>query len=83
MFQKYSENFAFLFIPTYSNLQFCSNLAVKFWFINKTLGLNNLKTKTAMNAKILVLVIFVERPYICRYIICMAASLRWSILQYS
>ena len=29
-------------------------------FINKTLRLNNLKTKTAMNAKILVFAIFAE-----------------------
>ena len=45
-------------------------------FINKTLHLNNLKTRTAMNAKISVLLFVLKPSYICYYIICTSVPLR-------
>ena len=45
-----------------------------FLFINKNLRLNNLKTRAAMNAKISVIVIYVE-VIICYYITCMTVPL--------
>ena len=48
---------------------------LSFLFINNTLRLNNLKTTTAINAKISVFVICVEEQYICYYIICMTVPL--------
>ena len=50
-------------------------------FINKTSGLSNLKTRTAMNAKITVFVICVEAIYVCYYIICMTVTLSVMILK--
>ena len=47
-----------------------------FPFINKTLRLNNLKTRTNMNAKISLFVICAEAIIICYYIICMTIPLR-------
>ena len=44
---------------------------MSFRLINKTLRINNLKTRTAMNAKILVLLFVLKRSYICYYIICL------------
>ena len=50
-------------------------------FTNKTLWLNNLKTRTAMNAKTSVFLLLVlKRSYICYYIICMTVPKRpWCI----
>ena len=53
---------------------------LSFLFVNKTVRLNNLKTRTAVNAKILVLAFCVEGSYICYYIICMIEP---SILSFS
>ena len=55
VFQKYPENFAFQF----------------FLFLNKTSRLNNLKTRTAMNAKISVFVNCVEAIIYLLFMICM------------
>ena len=44
-------------------------------FINKSLRLNNSKTKTAMNTKISVFVICLKRSYICYNIICITVPL--------
>ena len=48
-----------------------------FLFINKTLRLNNLKTRTDMNSKISVFVLsfVLKGSYICYYIICMTLPL--------
>ena len=50
-------------------------------FINKTSGLSNLKTRTAMNVKITVFVICVEAIYVCYYIIYMTVTLSVMILK--
>ena len=72
VFQKYHENFAFQlicnFAVIYLRMKFVSfvksslllTIFVFFLFANKTLRLNNLKTRTAMNAKISVFVICAE-----------------------
>ena len=53
---------------------------LSFLFINKTLRLNNLKTRAAVNVKILMLVFCVEGSYICYYTIYMIEP---SILSFS
>ena len=72
VFQKYHENFAFQLICNFAvislPMKFVSfvksslllTIFVFFLFVNKTLRLNNLKTRTAMNAKISVFVICAE-----------------------
>ena len=75
MFQKYNEIFAFQFFIVLHSFPILYELLVKLaiflksslhfnsfycLFINKNLRLNNLKTRTAMNAKISVFVISVE-----------------------
>ena len=68
VFQKYPENFAlqlFITLPMKFAIFLKSSLLFKqfllsFLFINKTLQLNNLKTRTAMNGKISVFVICVK-----------------------
>ena len=71
VFQKYSKNFAFqLFIVLQLfTREICNSLEKKptlkqfllyFLFINKTLRLNNLKTRATMNAEISVFVSYVE-----------------------
>ena len=49
---------------------------MSFLFINKTLRLNNLKTRTAMNAKISILFFVLKRSYICYYMVCMTVPLK-------
>ena len=57
VFQNYPENFTFqlsIILPKFQQF------LLSFLFINKTLRLNNLKTRTAMYANISVFVICVE-----------------------
>ena len=56
-------------------------ISMSLLFINKTSGLSNLKTRTAMNAKITVFVICVEAIYVYYYIICMTVTLSVMILK--
>ena len=68
MFQKCPENFAFQLFIIFSNLLVKFAIFLKssplfnsfycFFFINKTLGFNNLKIRTDMNAKISAFVIY-------------------------
>ena len=79
VFQKYPENLAFelfIILPLLSvkfaiflkdSLLFNSFYRFFFLFINKTLRLINLKTRTAMNAKISVVVICVQE-IICLFL---------------
>ena len=71
VYQKYTENFAFqLFIILQQftrkicyflkKVTFFLTVSIVFSFMNKTLGLNNLKIRIAMNATISVFVICVE-----------------------
>ena len=53
---------------------------MSFLFINKTLRFNNLKTRTAMNAKSQCLLFMLKWSYVCYYIICIAVSLMFSEL---
>ena len=86
--QKHPENFAFqLFIilqqftreicyflkkqPTFQ--QFL--LQFQILFIDNILRLNNLKTRTDLNAEISVFVFRVKRLHICYYVICMTVPL--------
>ena len=58
VFQKYSENFVFelfnfaVIYPWNFLLSIIYYFLLSFLFINKTLRLNNLKTRKAMNAKV-------------------------------
>ena len=49
---------------------------MSFLFINKTLQINSLKTRAAMNSKISVFVVCVQARYIRYYKICMTVPLR-------
>ena len=66
VFQKYSENFVFelfnfaVIYPWNFLLSIIYYFLLSFLFINKTLRLNNLKTRKAMNAKVPVFVTCVE-----------------------
>ena len=63
-FQNYPENFAYqlFIILQYFSLEIglLLTVAIVFSVVNKTLRLNNLKTRTAMNVKISVFVNCVE-----------------------
>ena len=68
-----------------SYLQSCSNLPVKFanfltvsiafYVYKKTLRLNNFKTRTVINAKVSMFVIFVEATIYFHYMICITVPL--------
>ena len=69
VFQKYAENFTFQLFWSNFPVKFpflkkkqstFQQFLLSFLFINKTLRLKNLKTRTAMNAKISVFVICVR-----------------------
>ena len=63
MFQKHPENFAFSTIYNFTviyPLAYFLTVSIVFSVDKKTLQLNNIKTRIAMNVKISVLVVFIE-----------------------
>ena len=64
LFQKYPENFSsqlFIILQQFTHeICYFKQFLLSFLFINKTVRLYNLKTRTAMNAEISVFVILVE-----------------------
>ena len=51
-----------------------------FLFVNKSLPLNNFKTRTDINAKFQCLLSVLKRSHICYYIICMTVPLILTVL---
>ena len=61
--------------------QFFNDFYCLFLFINKTLQLNKLKTRTAMNAKNVFLLFVSKQSYIFYHLICMTAPLTFKKIE--